>query len=239
MGGEVLATVRDSVRSFLDKTATEKFDTLAVRFGLPVRPTRPLVIDQDELPGLDVESQGDLIAWAKKAKAGQVYDRPLRGSQGYYVFELGEVKPAGARPFDDVKVYVAQSARLEKEKQVWLPMAKSALEALKAGKSLEQYAQENPGVEVQTDSFAGIMQARYGKGNEFAGAVLALNPGETYGLIEYEWGAFIVRCNERTAISKLEPAGYAEQRRDKIVQGLMDELLKPSEVRDYRDALAY
>jgi len=239
MGGEVLATIRDSVHSFLEKSASEKFDTLAARFGLQVHPTRPLVIDQKELPGLDVESPGDLIEWAKKAKVGQVYDRPLRGSQGYYVFELGEVKPAGTRPFDDVKVFVAQSARLEKEKQLWLPMAKSALEALKAGKSLEQYAQENPGVEVQTDSLEGITQFRLRKGTEFAGVVLALNPGETYGLVEYEWGAFIVRCDERSPISKLDPAGYAEQRRNEVAQSLMAELLKPAEIKDYRDALAY
>jgi len=239
LGSEMLATIRDSVRSFIEKTANEKFETLAVRFGLPVRSLRPLVIDQKELPGLDVESPGQLIDWAKKAKAGQVFDLPLRGARGYYVFELAEIKPAGPRPFDDVKVYVAQSARLDKEKQIWLPIAKSALEALKAGKSFEQYAQENPGVELQTDSCEGITPCRLRKGTEFAGAVLALNPGETYGLIEYEWGAYIIRCDERTTISKLEPAGFAEQRRNKVAQGLMTELLKPPEVKDYRDALAY
>lgn len=239
LGAEVLATVRDSVRSFIGSSATEKFDTLAARFGLQVRPTRPLVGDAKELPGLDVESPGELIAWARTAKPGQVFSQPLRGAMGYYVFELAEVKPAGVRAFDEVKQFASQSARMDKEKQVWLPMAKQALDAIKAGKSFEQYAQENPGVELQADSFDGISQCRARKGVEIAGAVLALNTGEKYGVVEFDWGAFIIRCDERVPISKLEPAGYAEQRRSKVAQDLFGEMLKQPEIRDYRDALAY
>ena len=240
IGAEVLATVRDSVRSFIEKSATEKFDSLAARFGLPVRPVRPLYGDQKELPGLDVDSPTELIDWARAAKPGQVFDRPLRGARGYYVFELSEVKPAGVQEYDDMAKQVANaSVRREKEKQVWLPMATQALNAVKAGKSLEQCAQENPGVEIQADSFSGIEECRMKKGTEFAGAVLALNTGEKYGLVEFEWGAFIIRCDERAPVSKLEPAAYVEQRRTKVAQDLSADMLKPSEIRDYRDALAY
>jgi len=240
MGSEALATARDSVRSFIEKSAIEKFDTLAARFGLPVRPIRPLASDQKELPGLDVESPGGLIEWAKRAKAGQVFDQPLRGARGYYVFELAEVKPAGVREFDDqAKQAASWGVRQEREEQVWLPMAEHALDAIKAGKSLEQCAQENPGVELQVDSCNGIEACRLKMGAEFAGAVEALNPGEKYGLVHYDWGAFIIRCDERTPTSKLDPAGYAEQRRTKVTQDLMGEMLKQPEVMDYRDALAY
>jgi hypothetical protein len=240
LGTEELATVRDSVRSFVEKTATEKFDTLAARFGLQVRPMRPLYSDQKELPGLDVESPTELIEWAKAAKPGQVFDRPLRGTRGYYVFELSEVKPAGVQEYDDkAKQVAAWGARRDKEKQVWLPMAEQALDAVKAGKSFEQYAQENPGVELQTDSFEGIADCRLKKGMEYAGALEALNPGEKYGLIQYEWGAFIIRCDDRVPTSKLEAATYAEQRRSKVAQDLSREMLKPPEIKDYRDALGY
>jgi peptidyl-prolyl cis-trans isomerase D len=240
IGAEVLATVRDSVRSFIEKSATEKFDTLAARFGLPVRSLRPLVGDQKELPGLDVDSPSELIEWARTAKPGQVFDLPLRGARGYYVFELAEVKPAGVQEFDDkAKELAMWGARRDKEKQVWLPKARQALETIKAGKSFEQYAQENPGVEIQTDSFSGIEECRMKKGAEFAGAVLALNPGEKYGLVEFEWGAFIIRCDERVPVARLEAAAYAEQRRTKVVQDVTAEMLKPSSVKDFRDALAY
>jgi len=239
MGGEVLATARESVGSFIEKSATENFDTLAARFGLQVRPLRPLVRGEEEIRDLDIQNSGGLIEWARTAKPGQVFDQPLRGSRGYYVFELAEVKPAGVRGFDEVKPFAIGSARMEEEKQVWLPLAKQALDAIKAGMSLEQFAQENPGVELQVDSCDGIQGCRVRKGTEFAGAVEALNPGEKYGLVEYDWGAFIIRCDERTPISKLEPADYVEQRRTKVAQDLTEAMLKQPEVVDYRDALAY
>ena len=239
MGSEVLATVRDSVRGFLEKTATEKFDTLALRFGLTVQQTRPLVGDQKELPGLDVESPAQLIEWAKKAKPGQVMDQPQHGTRGYYVFELAEVKPAGFADYEKVKQAAVFRLRLEKEKQAWTEMAQQALAAIKAGKSLEQYAAENPGVELQIDSCTGLTDCRRKQGPEFAGTVAALNPGEKCGAVETNWGAFIIRCDERTTVSTLEPAAYADQRRSQVGQDLMGELLQEPEVKDYRDALAY
>jgi parvulin-like peptidyl-prolyl isomerase len=239
MGSEVLATVRDSVRNFVERAASEKFDTLAVGFGLTVQKPRPLVGDQKELPGLDVESPGGLIEWSKKAKPGQVYDLPLRGAQGYYVFELAEVKPAGFADYEKVKQAALFRLRHEKESQAWTEMAQQALAAIKSGKSLEQYAAENPGVELQTDSFSGITDCRRKQGPEFAGAVAALNPGEKYGVVEVSWGAFIIRCDARTSVATLDPAAYAEQRRSQVGQELMGELLKQPEVKDYRDALAY
>jgi hypothetical protein len=239
MGSEVLATVRDSVRSFVEKAATEKFDTLAVRFGLTVQQTRPLVGDQKELPGLDVESPASVVEWAKKAKSGQVLDQPQHGARGYYVFELAEVKPAGFADYDRVKQAAGFRLRMEKEKRAWTDMAQQALAAIKSGKSLEQYAAENAGVELQVDSCTGLLDCRRKQGPEFAGAVAALNPGEKCGVVETSWGAFIIRCDGRTPVSALEPAAYVEQRRSQVGQDLMGELLKEPEVRDYRDALAY
>jgi hypothetical protein len=155
------------------------------------------------------------------------------------VFELAEVKPAGFADYEKVKQAASFRLRLEKEKQAWSDMARQALEAVKAGKGFEQYAAENPGVELQTDSCTGLVDCRRKKGPEFAGAVAALNPGEKYGVVETNWGAFIIRCDERTSVSTLEPAAYVDQRRTQVGQTVMGEMLKQPEVKDYRDALAY
>jgi parvulin-like peptidyl-prolyl isomerase len=239
MGAEVLATVRDSVRGFIEKAATVKFDTLALQFGLAVQQTRPLIGDQKDLPGLDVENPTQIVEWAKAAKPGQVFDLPQRGIGGYYVFALADVKPAGPADFEKVKQAATFRLRMEKERQAWTELARQALGAVKAGKTLEQYAAENPGVELQSDSCTGIVDCRRRKGPEFAGALAALNPGEKFGVVETNWGAFIIRCDERTVASTLEPATYVEQRRAQVGQEVMGELLKQPEVRDYRDALTY
>ncbi|MBN2464572.1 peptidyl-prolyl cis-trans isomerase [candidate division WOR-3 bacterium] len=239
MGTEQIATMRDSVRLFLEQASHEKFDTLAARFGLTVQPVRPIIGDQKDLVGLDIESPGQLIEWAKKTKPVQVYDQPLRGPAGYYVVALVDVKPAGYSEYEKVKRAVIFRMRLEKEKAAWIQVSEQALAALKAGASFEQYAAQNPTVELQRDSFAGLTDARRKKGPEFAGALAALNPGEKTGVIETRWGAFIVRCDAKTDVAMLDASDYVEQRRAQVGQDVMAELLKQPEVKDYRDALAY
>jgi parvulin-like peptidyl-prolyl isomerase len=83
-----------------------------------------------------------------------------------------------------------------------------------------------------------MVDCRSRKGPEFAGAVAALNPGEMYGVVETDWGAFIIRCDERTSTGTLAASGYADQRRQQVGQDLMQEELKAPEIKDYRDALA-
>jgi hypothetical protein len=239
IGSEAVATIRDSVRSFIEKAATEKFDTAAARFNLPLQQARPIIGDQKELPGLDIESPGQLIEWAKKAKPGAVYDQPLRGTRGYYVFALGEVKPAGYADYEKVKRAVTFRMRQEKEKAAWTQAAQQALAVLKGGQTFEQYAAQNPGVELQKDTFAGLVDCRSKKGPEFAGALAALNPGDKTGVVETRWGAFIIRCDALTQDTTLAPATFVQQRRTQVGQDLMAELLKTPEVKDYRDALAY
>ncbi|HTW92400.1 MAG TPA: peptidylprolyl isomerase [bacterium] len=238
MGSEALATARDSVRTFIEKAAAGKFDSVATQFGLTVQKTKPLVGDQKELPGLEVESPSQLLLWAKTAKPGQVFDQPQGGANGYYVFALADVKPAGIQEFDKVKQAATWHARQDKEKQAWLTMAKQALAAIKAGKTLEQYAQENPGVELQNDSFSGIEDCRGKKGPEFAGVLAALNPGDKYGVVDADWGAFIIRCDQRSSAGTLAASDYVDQRRSKVGQDLMQAELTAPEIKDFRDALA-
>jgi len=239
LGTEAVATVRDSVRSLIEKSTTERFDTLAARFGLQVQPARPISADAKDLPGLELENPGQLIDWAKKAKPGQVFEQPQRGPNGYYVFELGEVKPAGYADYEKIKRAVLFRMRQEKDRAVWTDLAQKALATLKAGKTFEQFAAENPGVELQADSFAGLTDCRRRKGPEFAGALEALEPGDRTGVVAANWGAFIIRCDAKTTGAALEAGTYVDQRRSQVGQELITELLKQPEVKDYRDALAY
>ena len=240
MGTEAVATMRDSVRGFVDKAEATTFDSAASQFNLPVTMARTMTTNVDDYHNyLNLESPSQLIEWVKKAKVGQVFDKPQLGARGYYVFALVETKPAGIQEFDKVKTPATWQLQQDKQRQSWLAKAREALAAVKAGKSFEQYAQENPGVELQTEEFDGLLDCRRKKGPEFAGAVAVLNPGEEYGVVEATWGAFIVRCDERTMTSTLEPATYADQRRQQVAQDLMKEMLKQHDVKDYRDALAY
>jgi parvulin-like peptidyl-prolyl isomerase len=239
MGTEALAAARDSVRGFVERATAGNFDSVSAQFGLQVIPMRPMIGGQENLAGLALESPAQVIEWARTAKAGEVLDRPQRSPQGYHVFHLAEVKPAGFQEFEKVKAAVGWRVKQEAEKKVWLAAAEEAAAAIRAGKTLEQYAQENSGVDLQNEEFTGLLDCRRRKGPEFAGAAAALNPGEKYGVVQTNWGAFIVRCDERTPAQNLDPGTFGEQRKQRVAQSLMQELLKQPEIKDYRDALAY
>ncbi len=240
MGTEAVATARDSVRSFVDKAEATTFDSAASQFNLPITLARTMATNVDDYYNyLNLESPTQLVDWAKKAKVGQVFDKPQQGAKGYYVFALVEAKPAGIQEFDKAKTPATWQVQQDKQKRIWLAKAEEALAAIKAGKGLEEYAKGDSDVELKTEEFDGLLDCRRKKGPEFAGTAAVLNPGEEYGVVEASWGAFIVRCDERTPTSTLDPAAYVQQRRQQVAQDLMQEMLKQPEIKDYRDALAY
>jgi parvulin-like peptidyl-prolyl isomerase len=239
IGEDAVASVRDSVQSFADRAKEEDFDSLAAQLNIPVMRARPWVGGEPNFAGLDLASPSQLSEWAKRAKTGDVLDKPMRGQSGYYVFQLTEVKPAKVQPFEEVKEAATWRVRQEREKGVWLAKAREAVDQLKAGKTFEQYVAENPNVEVQTEEFAGSFDARRRKGAEFAGAVAALDSGQMAGVVETNWGAFVVRCDGRSDSGQLQPEQFAQQRQQQVGQELMQGFLKDPEIRDYRDQLGF
>lgn len=239
-GGEALATLRDSVRSFVERTRDEPFDSVAAQYGLQVMRPRPMVDGKASFDELAIESPSQLIEWTRRARTGDVMESPLRGMTGYYVFHMSEVRQAGFQEFEKVKPAAGWKLRQEKERTAWLAVAGSAWAQVKAGKSLEQCAHDFPGVEVIAgETFEGIRDARARRGAEFAGALSVLAPGEATGVVALNWGAYIIRCDERTELTVQTADDFVQQRQQQVAQELMRELLKEPEINDYRDGLAY
>lgn len=239
MGAEGVASVRDNVRSFIEQARLVSFDTAASRAGLTIMRTRPLVDRKPNLAGLDVSSPSQLTDWALSAKEGTVMPEPVRGSSGFYVFELSRVKPAGIQKLEEAKEAIKWRLRQEREKEAWRQKAKEVLSQVKTGKTLEQAAAENENIELTAERFAGVTDARRRKGAEFAGALKALGPGQHSGVIETNWGAFIVRCDSLQESPSLARDQYFQQRTQQVGQELLQELLKKPEVKDYRDPFSY
>ncbi len=239
MDAEAAAAVRDAVRDFIERTKEEDFDSVATNTDLTVMRARPMVDQKPNLAGLNLSSPSQLVNWAKQARQGQVMDAPVRGPDGFYVFELSELKPAETQEFEQAKDPASWRVRQEKEKQVWLAQANQVADEIRAGKNLEQYAAENENVELTSEEFSGLFDCRRRKGPEFAGTVLALEPGQTSGAIETNWGAFIIRCDSRQEAGTMTTQTFLQQRQQQIAQEVMQGLLKEPEIKDYRDPFGY
>jgi len=235
--GEMQAAMRDSAGGFADKAAAANFDTIAARYGLQPTRFRPMVGGELNATSLNADGISQFADWAKTAKAGATFPKALRVPQGYVVLGVGEIQPAGFQPFDKVKAAAQWKVRQENAKAVFQAKANDAIGQIRSGKTLEQYAQENPGVELVTEDYAGVTDAARRKGPEFAGVVEALAAGDKYGVLETDWGAFILRCDERTEITPpvVTPDAWVQQRREQAGQALMQSFLKEEGVKDYRE----
>ncbi len=239
MGADAVASTRDKVRDFIEQTKLVPFDTAATRAGLTVLRARPIVDRKPNLAGLDISSPSQLLDWALSAKEGTVMPEPVRGTYGYYVFELYKVKPAGIQKLEEAKEIIRWKLRQNREKEVWTEKTREALSQIKSGRTLEQLAEANPDIELKSERFAGITDARRRKGAEFAGALLALNPGQHSGVVETNWGAFIIRCDSLQETPVLARDQYYQQRIQQVGQELFQEFLEKPEVKDYRDPFSY
>ncbi|MBM3314648.1 hypothetical protein FJY71_02235, partial [candidate division WOR-3 bacterium] len=132
----------DTVRQFIDAARTFGPESAAAQTGVPVTPM-PLMLVDGRLTQQSVQfyAPGQLEEWARQAGPGDVMEVPLRGPGGMYVFMLADVKPAGVRPWDaQVQQAAAWRLRQEQDKQAWTLQAAAAIEEIRAGKPLEQYA---------------------------------------------------------------------------------------------------
>lgn len=239
MSGETVADAREAVSGFLDFAADADFDSLADAKGLKVLQARPLVGDEPQLAGFDLVNPQRVIDWALKAEAGDVMPSPARGRSGYYVFQLDKYEPAVLQEFEQVKRQVVWRVKQEQEKEIWLSLARGVLEQVRAGTPLDSFAGEGSKYELSTEEFSSITDCRRRKGPEFAGAVLALEPGQTSGVVETNWGAFIIRLDGRESNGIFNAGEYAQEHQQQVTQELMQKLLATPEVEDYRDPFSY
>lgn len=239
MSAETVGNARDEVSSFLDLVGEAGFDSLAAAKGLRVTRHRPMYGDNFEVTGLSLVNPGAVSDWLRKAKLGEVMPDPARGSAGYYVFKLAEYRPAVPPEFEEVKHQVTWRVKQQREKQVWIDRAREVLVEIRAGRRLEEFGGEETKVELASETFEGITDCRRRKGPEFAGTVLALEPGQVSGVVETNWGTFIIRVDSREPIEWFDAAGVVQERQQQLSQQIMRGLLETPTVKDYRDPLSY
>lgn len=236
---DAVAAVRDSVRMFLEQVKEENFDSVASRMGLAVARARPMAGGEANLAGLELYAPYAYTGWARRAKPGEVMPDPVRGASGYHVFRMAELTPARVQEFEKVKQSARWRVRQQKDKELWLAEGRKALEAIRAGSTLEQLAAGSDKLDLLPETFNGLLECRRRKGAEFAGAVLALDSGQVSGLTETNWGAFIIRCDGRDETGQLAPQTIAQQRQEQVSRAILDGFLKHQKIEDYRDPFSY
>ncbi len=227
------AALKDSVNNFISRAQSANFDTISQDYGLFPREMPPMTKDRLGFPTLYNSNQ--LKDFSLSAKPMQISE-PLKGRNGYYVFQFLGKDLAKLQPLDQVKTQIEFEIRREKEKELLKNYAETFIDKARNHVPLESIAKLDTLIELHTEDFASFTECRNRKGSEFAGAAYALNPGEIYGVLATDMGSFIIRCDTKTQNATFNAATYEEQRKNEIGNEVFQSVVKQPEITDFRDA---
>jgi peptidyl-prolyl cis-trans isomerase D len=236
MTSTTTAAVQDSMNKFLERARQENFDTLSKEFGLEPRGIRVTKGKPVNLPGLYALSQ--LQDFAHRA-SHQELSEPMRGRGGYYIFQLEGIDKAGYQPLDRVKQVIEWRIRRDKDRDKIQAIADEVFKKVFSGEPFTEVVQEDSTIELHRDSFPSFSKCRSAKGSEFAGALYALKPKETSGVVTTDWGSFIIHCDTEKEVNNITAKDYRTQQIEAVTNRLFPDILKTPEVLDYRNVYFY
>ncbi len=222
----------DSINAFLERARAENFDTLCQEYGLFVREIPPMTKDRLNFPG--ILSQNQFKEFVLKSKPGAI-SKPLKGRGGFYIFQYIGKEPKSIQPFEQVKSSLEWTVRREKEKELIKKYADEIMEKVKTRIPLESIVRTETLIDLRTEEFNSFRECRNRRGPEFAGTAYALNPGEIFGVLATDAGAFIIRCDEKKNNMNFNADNYRENRINEIGNQIFQDATKMPEVFDFRD----
>jgi peptidyl-prolyl cis-trans isomerase D len=202
-------------------------------------------MDDPYVPG--VGSAIEAIEWARDE---QLAEDPLQVSpvfetpESFYVVEVEAYAAAGITPLEEATPEIRRQLIVDKKSEQARTIGEQIVSEVRAGKTLEQAAQER-GLTVQSvDSItrAGFNPA-FGQANAATGAAFGVAIGQISDVVSTPTGYFIVRPRERTTANRQEFDTQKEtlrqlalfQVQQDVVSRWMEDLREESEIVDRRD----
>jgi len=173
-----------------EQTAPGALEGAARTLGLgidrapPVREGQPLLLGRFLVP--------DVSVWAFESRPGET--SPVIENRGaYFVFRLDSVQAAGVPPLAQVEVVVRNGVLREKKRAAAETIARDAEGRLRAGRTLDQVAQELRLPVVTIGPFSRTSTVRLlGVATAAVGTAFRLRVGERSGLLANDEGYFFL-----------------------------------------------
>lgn len=228
-----IGEITDNLSSFIETADDIGFDGAAEDFALTVRRTHPLQADALNFPVRDLTG---LARFLDRAKRGDI-SAPFSSLGGYYVFALDSVIPARKPSLEEALAEVKAAAERAAYEKAMATRLEDVHEQLVAGKPMEVVAQSNPllqfhaGLKNQT-----VYTLRRMHGDEFAGALMPLEPGQISAPVFTRYGGYVIRCDgKQVAPFDSTMFGMLQWTRQMRLQHISQTLFTPDELVDDRD----
>ena len=231
----------ERARDFAYNCRETEFNKEAQLTGLEVRQTQ--IEEKSTLvPGLGVNAP--MTKWAFGAKLNAVAD-PFTLPGGEVVAMVAEIKPAGVRPYEEVKESLRPAVLRKKKIEKVMQLAAEARAKLGSGDSLKNVVQFYPGAKVAaTGDFtpSGFIQG-VGRDLAFTGAAETLEPGKISNPVQGQRGAYLIDVTARTAF---DSTAYAtrkvsienqmlQEMKSRYLNDWLTKLRESADIEDNRD----
>jgi peptidyl-prolyl cis-trans isomerase D len=234
-----ISDLHDKIDNLTQRGKTEDLDSVAKDLGVEVREAP--MLEKGKPYEFDAELNGTVEAFARHAKVGDVSD-PMRNSRDeIYIFKLTGIKRGIASVMDSFEIRNKVSSKIvaDQARPLMEARAQEALSKIRAGKTLEEIAQGDSLVRLQTRQQTTVAGFNY-LGPEFSGTLFALQPQQVSGLVKTDRGDYVIRCDSRELLTQGgNPETYAQGKQNAALTRLRESLLQQPKIVDYRNALNF
>jgi peptidyl-prolyl cis-trans isomerase D len=217
-----------------------RLDSAAKRFNLPI--ARAVATEGEPLTWNGKYVQ-DLGAWAfRGSRVGDISDI-VDAPDAFYLARIDSLEEGGKVNLDDVREEIRRVLVNRKKIDHLEPRARRVSDAVVAGKTLEQAAQENGGTVEKTGVFSRVsLVPGLGRLNEAIGAAFGLPIGATSAPVKTEDGVFVIRVDARVTADRAAWEAQKDQQRQQLllrlrrqrIQDFVTALRKEADVNDRR-----
>lgn len=193
------------------------------------------------IPGIGMNEVVSRFAF--REKVGTISD-VLTIQFGHLVCLVTEARPAGVKPFEDVKASVQARTIRQKKMEKMKTRAVEVRNSVQPGSDLHAVGQTHPDLSVvQTGSFTSSFIPTIGRDPVLAGAISGMNTGDISQPVEGTRGYYIAKLNSK---SDFDSTSYKSQheflrnsitqeKRNRFLSEWLEGLKKSADIVDNRD----
>jgi parvulin-like peptidyl-prolyl isomerase len=229
-----LGEITDNIAAFKEAAEDYGFDSAAADYKLAVRMTFPL---DKEKPNFPVRSADALAGFLKDVKKDLI-GGPFSSLGGYYVFALDSVIPAAQPSYEEAAARVRATVERKAYEDALVDFLNDVHGQIASGKTMEALAESDNIINLQKDvKDQTIYSMRSTYGDNFAGTVAALQPGQISAPVISRYMGYIIRLDAKHEVPfDSTMLGMLQWKRQIQLQQITQSIFTPEKLVDNRDA---
>lgn len=242
--GGTLDNAYSKAEAFSEAAQKDGYNIAADNLGITLKETNSFVYnDAGIIPGVGALSPA--MAWTFDKDAGTVSE-VFSNDQGYYVFLLEAVEPAGYRPLDDVKELCKSRIEIQKRKDLAAEFARKIAPSVQQGSDFKSLAANDPEKVLAADTTGyftrNITVRGIGRAPSVVAKAFSLPLNQVSGMLETDRGYFFIRVTGREDFDETAFAAQRTTLRNRIFQRKANNLYREwlqtlkdnAEIEDFR-----